>query len=158
MARGLEYLLPFRRRQFTSELSASDASLALAGEVEPRRWLRFGWNAKTFQGTVGADTFDIQRIIRYRNSFLPRIRGTIQAETAGSSISVTMSLPGPVLIFLVVWLAIALTATFESMSRSGLTTAIAIVVFVWLMTAGGFAFEAAKAERALCKILRSKRS
>jgi hypothetical protein len=37
-------------------------------------------------------TFDIQRIIGYRNSFLPRIGGTIAADGRGSAISIAMKL------------------------------------------------------------------
>jgi hypothetical protein len=146
-------------------LSVSDALRALANEVEPRRLLRFGWGSRAFQGTVGDTGFDIQRIIRYRNSFLPRIRGEIRADTRGCSISVSMSLSAPTLLFIVAWLAVAVTGAFSALGGPGRSPAeygpvpvsAALVAFVWLMTSGGFGFEAAKAERLLTKIFKAGR-
>jgi hypothetical protein len=138
---------------------------ALADNVEPRRWLRFGAGSRTFQGTVTDDSFEIQRIISYRNSFLPTVRGTIQADSLGSSVSLTMRPSAFTLIFLVIWLAIAISGALASLASApaaaqgnGRLVPVALVAFVWLMTMGGFYFEAAKAERALIRILKAARS
>lgn len=154
-----ERLYPSLHRELQTSLSPLAAEQALAKEVEPYRWFRlFAWRAKTFEGVVGDGAFDIQRIISYRNSFLPRIRGTIRASAPGSTISVDMSLSPFVLSFVAIFIFGAVVALFTPSTARGELGAIAILVFLWLMTLGGFHFEAAKAERALNRIFKTNRS
>lgn len=165
MATLLELLVPYRRRELRSELSGSEAARALAGEVEPARWFRLGSSSRQFQGTVGDLSFDIRRINRYRNSFLPRIRGEIRDDQRGCRVSITMSLSAPVLMFIAVWLALAISSAFASLggssglpgARSPVLVSAGLCAFVWLMTIGGFGFEAAKAERLLARIFDASR-
>src|SRR5215210_8756525 len=79
-------LLPFDSFSIDTRLSASEAAERLAGAVEPRRWLRFGRGVKPFEGEVAADSFAIRRVIHYRNSFLPELRGRIEAVPSGSRV------------------------------------------------------------------------
>ena len=165
MVSVLELLLPFRRRELHSGLSVSAAAAAIAAQVEPRRWLRWGRGSGAFEGTVDEHGFDVQRIISYRSSFLPRIRGEIRAQPQGSSISITMTLSGSTLLFIPIWLLVATTAAFESASsgpsapqaHGPVFVCAASFAFVWLMTSGAFAFEAKKAERLLTKIFKATR-
>jgi hypothetical protein len=68
-------LLPHRTLELRSGLSAHEAVDALAHVVKAPRAVRLLLNAGLFEGTVTGQTFNIQRIIRYRNSSLPEIRG-----------------------------------------------------------------------------------
>jgi hypothetical protein len=165
VANVCELLWPFRRRELHSGLSVSAARTAIADQVEPRRWLRWGGGSGVFEGTVDEHGFDVQRIISYRKSFLPRIRGEIRAQPQGSSISITMRLSGSTLLFIPIWLVAATTAAFESASsgpsapqaHGAVFVCAASFAFVWLMTSGVFAFEARKAERLLTKIFKATR-
>jgi hypothetical protein len=152
-------LLPYRKFDLFSPRCAADVAAALSRQVEPRQWIRFR-TSRPFEGTVTGTTFDIARIISYRNSFVPQIRGTIASEGSGSKISISMRLHVVALAFLVVWVALVCTiggAFAVSSIRNGGPAEGALIplgmfVFVWAMTAGGFWFEAWKAERLLCSI------
>jgi len=58
---------------------------------------------KYFEGSVSENSFKICRCIHYRNSFLPLIIGTIEANEYGSTINIRMRMAIPVIVFLVIW-------------------------------------------------------
>jgi hypothetical protein len=105
-------------------------------------------------------SFDVSRVILYRNSFRPRIRGTVTPEASGSRIAVSMSLHTVALVFLLVWVGLVCTLTgylgLASLRYGGSATEalipVGLFLFAWVMTLGGFWFEAWKAERLLCSI------
>jgi hypothetical protein len=152
-------LLPYRKFDLLSPHPPQEVVAALSRQVEPRRWIRFQANRR-FEGTVNATTFDVSRIISYRNSFVPQIHGTIAPEGNGSRISISMQLHVVVLAFLLVWVTLVCTigGVFAVSSiRNGGPAEEALIplgmfVFVWAMTVGGFWYEAWKAERLLCSI------
>lgn len=57
-----------------------------------------------YEGSTDIDTFTISRIINYRNSFLPRIKGRISTDYNTTTIEVTMQLHKFVFVFMAVWL------------------------------------------------------
>jgi len=154
-------LLPYRKIELYSPLPADAVVRRLRNAVEPKRWLRFGAGDCPFEGTVTQTTFNIQRIISYRNSFLPQIRGTIIPEGNGSRISLTMQLHIAVAIFMTVWLggvsfAVVATAPAVLASRAELGPAlipIGMFLFGSILTVGSFSFEARKAERLIASLL-----
>jgi 4-hydroxybenzoate polyprenyltransferase len=147
-------------------LSAVDAAGALLNSVERRRF-RFQSRSRTLEHTATGPTFDIQRVIRYRNTFLPRIRGRIQAGASGSSISVTMSLPLAVQIFALAWLTVSaamVAMVLVSIIYHPRLAHAAFMLFIvlmlragWRMIVGGFSTEAAEAERLLLKMFKVSR-
>jgi hypothetical protein len=149
-------LLPYRKLELHSPLATSDVVRVIAAAVEPRRWLRSGARGCPFEGTVSSAGFEIQRIISYRNSFLPQIRGTISAAPTGSSIAVTMQLHVAVVVFISVWLGAVFLASLFSLTvlLSGDASLAALIplamlLFGTLVTSGAFAIEASKAEQLL---------
>ncbi|PTY03578.1 hypothetical protein DB346_06830 [Verrucomicrobia bacterium LW23] len=63
-----------------------------------------------FRGTIRGNAFQFQRIIHYRNSFLPCVNGTVEAAPADprrSVVHVAMAPHFAVLIFCALWLALA---------------------------------------------------
>jgi hypothetical protein len=154
-------LLPYRRYQADSAAAPTDVEEALRASVEPRRLLRFGASAHPFEGEVTAGAFDLRRIISYRNSFLPRIRGTIAPIPDGSRVAVTMSLHPSVLVFMTAWLgftglaAVALLVAALRGAGSAYQALGPAVMFLfgWGMTLGAFSFEARRAERVLAEII-----
>jgi hypothetical protein len=153
-------LFPYRRLALRSMLSAADAAQALAKQVEPKRLFRMGGGASAFEGSVTGSHFEIQRVIQYRNSFLPQIDGTIRAETLGCSIAITMRLHPLVLAFGAVWVSIAgtmglmfLLSALAARSFDGITLVpVGMLAFFFVMVVGGFGYEARKAEQLLVEI------
>jgi len=65
---------------------------------------------KKFRGTIAGDSFTIARVITYRNSFLPQIKGTLTEAAAGTTITITLRLMKAVQTFMVIWLSAAALA------------------------------------------------
>lgn len=57
-----------------------------------------------FRGQLKSGTFNISRIIDYRNSFLPDIKGTFHPQNDGTRITLSMRLNPFVAVFMAVWL------------------------------------------------------
>jgi hypothetical protein len=149
-----------RAFELYTPLAPGEAMERIATVVEPRRWLRFGSAAHPFEGTVADSSFDARRIISYRNGFLPRIRGSVWADSTGSRIAVTMTLHPATMVFMFVW--VGGVVTFGTGAVIGALRGqvdlpfaffpIGMLLFMWVIAAGGFTFEARKAERLLRKL------
>ncbi len=77
----------------------------LDAHIEPPklgRWF-FSRDHKPYEGTLSESGFEIQRIIHYRNSFLPLIRGRFEASPTGTIVRITMRLHAVVIGFLAFW-------------------------------------------------------
>jgi hypothetical protein len=77
----------------------------LKAQVEDRR-IRFGFSRShaPYEGTVSETGFKISRIIHYRNSFLPVIRGHFETQLDGTTaIQIQMGLHPLVMTFLGFW-------------------------------------------------------
>ena len=154
-------LLPYRKFEVRSPLAVEAIVQLLRSSVEPRRALRVGPGQCPFEGTVTDATFDIRRIIAYRNAFLPKIQGTIAPDPPGSRISITMRLHLAALIFMALWLGAVLVmgARLLPAGRADLRSAVVpfgMFLFGWILTAGGFSFEARKAEQVLTALLEGR--
>jgi hypothetical protein len=99
-----------------------------------------------FIGSVDGASFKLQRDIRYRNSFLPMIRGRIMPNGIGTQVSVTMFLHPLVAIFMIFWLSTVALAAVPTRSASSMIPLIMFVVGV-AMPVGGFIPEAIKAQQ-----------
>jgi hypothetical protein len=108
-----------------------------------------------FLGQVMGDSFRIRRDIRYRNSFLPVIRGHIQPTPTGSLVRVSMSLHPAVAVFMAVWLTgvsgvgVAMLNSPYALRDSAQLVPIGLFLFGIGLTLGGFIPEAIKAKRLL---------
>jgi len=147
------WLLPYRRRVFASAKTKDEVEAAMRAAVAPRRSFGLGAPTRPFEGEVGDGTFNVQRAITYRNSFLPRIRGTISAAPDGSRIAVTMRLHPLVLVFMTVWLggvgAAILLILAGELRKGRLSSAVlppaTMFIFGASISTGCFAYEARKA-------------
>lgn len=74
-------LIPYTKFTLKTYLSAYETEQRLAAHVEPRK-MRWGLsrNHKFFSGTLENGKFNLNRIIHYRNSFLPIIVGQIHDD------------------------------------------------------------------------------
>ena len=156
-------LVPYLRYEVISPRTPSEVQAALRGVVEPTRFFCLGAGTRPFEGEVEDRTFDLQLTIRYRNAFLPRIRGTIDATPEGSRIGITMRPNLAVLVFTTVWLgfvAVGCGAFLVSglSGRGPITAALGpagMFVLGWTVAAGAFTLEAKKATHLLADVMRA---
>lgn len=71
--------------------------------VEPTKTFKFSTKHAPYQGSISESGFQISRIIHYRNSFLPRIRGRFEVQSHQTLIHVQMGLHPFVMAFLGFW-------------------------------------------------------
>jgi len=124
----------------------------------------FKWNPyrrkkghKTFEGEIIGNTFKATRIINYRNSLVPTIKGKIESDYAGTKINIKMSLHLVVYIFLSFWFGIVMLAAAASvysfMNSESFEPMILIpfgmLIFGYLLTILAFNFEKNKAKEML---------
>ena len=65
---------------YESILTESGLKERIGQNIEPKKTLRLGFknkNTKLYEGYLNGNNFEINRIISYRNSFLPQIKGEI---------------------------------------------------------------------------------
>ena len=113
--------LPAEDITFQSKLKEAELIQRLKDNIEPVR-IRFGLfkrrETKPYQGKVLGNSFNISRIINYRNSFLPQISGNIENTFSGSLIRVKMRLHIAVIIFLCIWCGIVGTVGIVFLSQA----------------------------------------
>lgn len=100
--------LPFERITYRTNLSEQEVLTKLSSFVEPRKFGLGRNQIKEYEGYIDNYSFEISRVIKYRNSFLPEISGRLQKNNLGTQIEVTMKLNLFVLFFLLVWCSFAL--------------------------------------------------
>jgi hypothetical protein len=157
---SLNTLLPYRHIELLSPLSVHEIEAILSDAAEPRRRFRFSSAERIFEGIVTDHSFRLQRIISYRNSFLPQIRGKYAPHKVGCQVSITMRLHWVVFVFITVSLSglgaatiFDCVAAFKYGSKAdALWIPLGMLLFVFILVVGGFSFEATKAERILTKL------
>lgn len=99
-------LIPYERFTIYTSLHAEEVLRKLEDIVEPRRYFQGWWaqDHKPYEGKIEGYHFTINRIIHYRNSFIPVIEGDIQSEAIGCSVRITMHLHTLVIAFMALWM------------------------------------------------------
>lgn len=144
--------IPYTRFTLKTNLTPLEAEQRLTAVVEPRRLFRFTWshNHQLFAGKVENGRFDINRIIHYRNSFLPMLIGQIHSDLGQTRIDITMRLHHAVTVFLVVWLMIFATAfLIPDPPLAFIFLFLGFILFFLLLFMALFNYEANKARRLL---------
>ena len=104
----LKKILPVEDLVYTSTLNKEALLLHLQNGIEAQKAFGIGAISHTYSkpyiGKIRNNTFEIKRVIDYRNSFLPQIKGVVLESSNGSKIHVKMSLPEIVKFFMVFWL------------------------------------------------------
>ena len=102
--------LPFENYILTTKLSVKEVCSRMESKTEPKKNFRFfaakNNYSKPYEGKIAGNSFTIIRIINYRNSFLPVIRGTIESFVGITQINIKMQPMNSVLIFMGIWLGI----------------------------------------------------
>lgn len=101
-------LLPYETWVLQIPQPVATVRARLEAKVEPPRILRSGFQRhhQPYEGTIRAQDFTLRRIIHYRNSFLPQIRGRWEPIPGGTEIKITFTLHPAVLVFLSLWLMV----------------------------------------------------
>lgn len=147
--------LPYHRFEIISPLKPQEALRAIATRTEPATLFRLEWprerNEGRFQGAVTADGFSVTRIMGYRNSFAPVVRGVVKSGAHGSVIQITMRPHVFVSAFILLWCAVMIAVFWSVAWYAGLAT----LVFMYAFAMGGFWYEAAKQEQTLRTIFKA---
>jgi hypothetical protein len=92
---NLKQFLPVENFTLTTKLSAEEVCNRIANKIEPKksfRMLLFSTSSsKPYEGYVNTGAFKINRIIRYKNSFLPLIEGQIYSKASKTFIKIEMN-------------------------------------------------------------------
>ena len=153
--------LPYERLKISTTLSREEVLKRLENAIEPKQFFRyFGSGTKPYQGHVEGSQFEISRIIGYRNSFLPMIKGNVQREISGCSIYITMHPHIFIMVFMVLWLGgvggffVVFLSSIISLLSSGqgitdlsvLSAPAAMFILGYALFWGGFKFESIKSK------------
>jgi hypothetical protein len=153
--------LPIENITYKTRLNEEELYRRLSNSMEPEKRLRFSFfgssSTKTYEGKMSGQTFNMKRIIRYRNSFLPRITGIIEKDFDGLTITVKMRLHILVTVFLCFWCtgvglaSVAVLTQVISHSEFYPQTMIpfGMLIFAYVITMGGFKFESNKSKKDL---------
>jgi hypothetical protein len=153
--------LPAEDITFQSKLKEAALLQLLSDSIEPERAFRFGLfqrrETKPYQGKVVGNSFNISRIISYRNSFLPRISGSIETTDNGSLIKVKMRLHIAVVVFLCIWCTgvgfgcIAFLSQFFDRTDFDPMALIPLgmLLLVYVLTLGAFKYESIQSKKYL---------
>jgi hypothetical protein len=156
-----------RRFVFVSALPPAEVveRLRAATRAPSGMWLLSGYGGfgpappkVRFVGEIGETRFELRRDIRYRNSFLPKIRGEISPQAQGTRIATTFGVHPLVLAFMVFWLGLVGTMAFDVAGSAGRSAPeqwllAGMFVFGLLLYAGGYFPEERIARRALAEIV-----
>lgn len=110
--------LPFENIIYKTKLSKEQTIQKLAENIEAKKSFGFGAYNYTYStpyiGSITGNTFEIQRAISYRNSFLPQIKGEVYSEFDGTRVKVSMK-PHPfVLVFMTIWFSGVIIGCFAT--------------------------------------------
>lgn len=162
-------LLPYENFYIITKLKPEEVDSKLQQEVSPPRpifnFSLFSSSQNTyFEGYAANGTFEIKRAINYRNSFLPQIKGTIEAWPGGSRVHIKMSMMILVTIFMCFWLSFAAIAGFAFLNQeinkehysAGDFAPFGMFFFGYALAMGGFKYESRKAKAFLMEMLDGK--
>lgn len=161
--------LPIDQMTYFTPMSAAQVRERIAAAIEPKQMIRNPFkrtNTKPYEGQLHHNDFQINRIIHYRNSFLPQIKGQIRPKDLGTEVNIKMRLSVFVYIFLSIWcgsLGIFVLVFSASNMMKGTFDPVVLVplgmlLFAYVMVTAGFKYEANKAKKDLVEILEVKRS
>ncbi|MDY6782255.1 MAG: hypothetical protein SW833_06835 [Cyanobacteriota bacterium] len=135
----------------------------LAARVEPYKAVRWGFshNHAPYQGRISDEGFEIQRIIHYRNSFLPRIRGKFEPLASGTAVRISMGLHPLVTGFLAFWYltwysAIVPLALTGAMPGETALLFVGMPILTGITFWGAFWYEAGRSRRDLTQYIQGK--
>jgi len=168
---NLKKYLPFENYSLTTNLSTTEIYKRLSDNIEPRKAFRFSLfnqnSTKPYEGEIYGNTFSMSRIINYRNSFLPIIKGDISMFAGQTQINIKMRPVTFVLIFISFWLGtVGLLCVsmllvgllqIKQLLKTGFSPMVLIpfgmFIFGYLLTTLAFKAESSKSKKFLTTLL-----
>ncbi len=96
------------KREIRSRLSKEEAVKILLENIQPKRTMEEKFRRKKttnfFEGTFEWDSFEIQRAINHRNSFLPKIYGSLEETISGTQVHLRFQMVPIAMVFMALWL------------------------------------------------------
>lgn len=161
--------LPIENIVYKTHLKPEEVLTRIKEVIEPKKTFRMtgifaSKDHKPYEGSIKGQTFDIRRIIGYRNSFIPIIQGIVAQDRQGTKITVKMQLHKLVFGFIVVWLIMVSTIGVGFIGATGPDGKISflnfipvlMLVFVYAMTMGGFKYESIKSKKYLMELFEAE--
>jgi hypothetical protein len=157
--------MPFWKSTFQTSLSPDQVADRLRALLRPRVGFWEGIEQSLdpqpdrppFRGEVSDRAFKMTRVIGYRNSFLPVLRGRIEDDaTGGSVVRIRMTLPAFTAIFLIFWIGFIARFLIGDLAAVGHLRSYAplfMLLFAVVLTPVAFFAEVRKAEQLLRKAL-----
>ncbi|NEQ53189.1 MAG: hypothetical protein F6K11_24140 [Leptolyngbya sp. SIO3F4] len=161
--------LPFENITYKTQLDPDEILKRLSEVIEPKKTIRmkgmFGNNNhKPYEGRISKNIFIINRIITYRNSFIPTIKGIIEKDNDGTKIHVKMRLHEVAMVFMFIWfggVGIALLIFLVSMFNDQHFEPIILIpfgmlIFGYVLVTAGFKYESIKSKKYLTQLFEAE--
>jgi hypothetical protein len=171
----LGFLLPSEQFSIWSSFSQAEALDRLKDRMEvidySNRIRHYGQRKKAssapqdlYQGSTNSESFNITRIISYRNSFLPQINGKIEQQNGGCKIDISLRLNVLVKAFMAFWFGLVLLVFiaqfFTEVPFWERVFLIAVPGFMALIglgiVRGGFIFESRRSKKDLINLFKGE--
>ena len=163
--------LPFENIKYKSRLNSQEILKKISEIIEPKKTFRMSGisgsnNHKPYEGNIIGNSFNISRLISYRNSFLPRIKGIIEKDFNGTKVNVKMRVNTFVIIFMFIWfggvgvgcLAVLVSGfKFGSQNFEPMTLIpFGMLIFGYALVTGGFKYESIKSKKYLAELFEAE--
>jgi len=167
--------LPYERFVLETSLSPTEVLDRISGSIQPpKHFFRPGFlkqKGKLYEGAIiFPNKFKINRLINYRNSFLPVIHGLVEVKNEKTEVAVAMRLFTFSIVFMMFWLGaaafmcIAITVAAFVQWREVLKGGISLVILIpfamftlgYGMMMWGFKSESNEAKKFLIDLLSAK--
>ncbi len=155
--------LPFETIVIETPLTKEEAISNLTKSIEPEKTFRFlnKSDTKHFEGQLRGNEFEIKRIISYRNSFLPIVKGRLQTIGTGTRLTVNMRVHVAVMIFMAVWfgfVGLFFVVSLLGSEDNGETILLPLgmLLFGYALTMGGYLFESYRTKEILTDITKGR--
>jgi len=164
---GLKKYLPFERYSLETTLKPHEIRDRLHSRMAYSR-LRTLNGDDTYEGKVTEERFKINRVIGYRNSFLPIIEGEIKLSGSLTQVDIKMRMHLFVNVFFGIWmsgvalvcLVMLLVALFpfpwqERSFNPSILIPFGMLVFGWSLAFFAFKFESRRSKKFLNELLQA---
>ncbi|MFI0426634.1 MAG: hypothetical protein ACH34V_06730 [Flavobacterium sp.] len=155
-------LIPFDKINIISFLPKETIIEKLSNETENRIYFRTKTTDKKLEGIVKYDSFEINRILNYRNSFYPIVLGQIeQGDKNTIVIKLTLRMTMFTNVFMILWflitgviLFIVLNDQIESpkINYESIFWSSVPIIFGYLFMISGFNYESKKVKEILTEL------
>lgn len=159
-------LLPFENIVYKSKLDSEEILKRISEIIEQKRGFRIKTllsegNYKPYEGIIIDNEFNLNRIIGYRNSFLPQIKGIVIRKLNRTTVKVKMRLHIIVIIFMTFWfggLTIGFLYTLFNKNNNDPTDWIFLILILigYFLVTAGFKFESKKSIDFFAKLLEAE--